>query len=87
MNRPAHDVVAETHEPTAPVVLRMQNRQCQCRSCRGGWLRLTLPEDCGILFLIFALPKERGFGRAKDTSGQETCPDVDSIRIPWVAYS
>lgn len=40
MNRPAHGVVAETHEPTAPVVLRMQNRQLRCRSCWGGWYRI-----------------------------------------------
>gem|GEM_PF-2447514 len=42
MNRPAHDVVAETQDPSAPVVLRMQNRRPRCRSCRGGGLWLSL---------------------------------------------
>jgi hypothetical protein len=48
MNRPAHGVMAETHEPTAPVVLRMQNRQLRCRSCWGGRYRILKLAGCCI---------------------------------------
>jgi hypothetical protein len=39
MNRPAHDVVAETQDPSAPVVLRTGDRDADLAGAEGCGFR------------------------------------------------